>query len=148
MLWAIVSSWSCFSWLYTASPSLAAMNVISLISALTICWVPCVESSLVLLEEKRVFVMTSAFSWQNCVSLCPASFYSPRPNFPVTPGISWLSPFALESPMRKRTCVCVCVCVIFLSSSNIQIPLEAASCPFFYKWSILSFSFYISWTFL
>ena len=24
--------------------------------------------------------MTSAFSWQNSISLCPASFYIPRPN--------------------------------------------------------------------
>ena len=31
--------------------------------------------------------MTSAFSWQNSVSLCPASFCSLRPNLPVTPGI-------------------------------------------------------------
>ena len=30
--------------------------------------------------------MTSAFSWQNSVSLCPASFCTPRPNLPVTPG--------------------------------------------------------------
>ena len=27
-----------------------------------------------------------AFSWQNSVSLCPASFCSPRPNLLVTPG--------------------------------------------------------------
>ena len=32
--------------------------------------------------------MTSAFSWQNSVILCPASFCTPRPNLPVTPGIS------------------------------------------------------------
>ena len=30
--------------------------------------------------------MTSAFSWQNSISLCPASFHIPRPNLPVTPG--------------------------------------------------------------
>ena len=35
-----------------------------------------------------VFVMTSAFSWQNFISLCPASFRIPRPNVPVTPGVS------------------------------------------------------------
>ena len=29
--------------------------------------------------------MTSVFSWQNSISLCPASFRIPRPNFPVTP---------------------------------------------------------------
>ena len=32
--------------------------------------------------------MTSAFSWQNSISLCPASFCIPRPNLPVTPGIT------------------------------------------------------------
>ena len=37
---------------------------------------------------KRVFTMTSAFSWQNSVSLCPALFCTPRPNLPVTPSIS------------------------------------------------------------
>ena len=46
MIWAIVSSWSCFCWLYRASPSLAAKNIISLILVLTIWWSPCVESSL------------------------------------------------------------------------------------------------------
>ena len=42
---------SCFCWLYRASPSLAAKNIINLISVLTIWWRPCVESSLVLLEK-------------------------------------------------------------------------------------------------
>ena len=58
MIWATVSSQSFFSfsffffcWLYRASPSLAAKNIINLISVLTIWWCPCVESSLVLLEE-------------------------------------------------------------------------------------------------
>ena len=32
--------------------------------------------------------MITAFSWQNSFSLCPASFCTPRPNLPVTPGIS------------------------------------------------------------
>ena len=45
-----------------------------------------------------VFVMTSVISWQNSVSLCPASFYTPRPNLPVTPGISWLLTFAFQIP--------------------------------------------------
>ena len=29
--------------------------------------------------------MTSVVSWQNSVSLCPASFRIPRPNLPITP---------------------------------------------------------------
>ena len=51
MIWATVSSWSCFCWLYRAASYLAAKNIISLISVLTIWWCPCVESSLVLLED-------------------------------------------------------------------------------------------------
>ena len=35
-----------------------------------------------------VFAMTSAFSWQNSISLWPASFRIPRPNLPITPGVS------------------------------------------------------------
>ena len=46
-----ISSQSCFCWLYGASPSLAAKDIINLISVLTIWWSPCVKSSLVLLEE-------------------------------------------------------------------------------------------------
>ena len=44
MIWATVSSWSCFCWLYRASSSLASKNIINLISVLTIWWCPCVES--------------------------------------------------------------------------------------------------------
>ena len=51
IIWATVSSWSYFCWLYRASPSLAAKNIIILISVLAIWWCPCVESSPVLLEE-------------------------------------------------------------------------------------------------
>ena len=51
MIWATVSSQSCFCWLYRASPSLAAKNIINLISVLAIWWCPCVESSLMFLEE-------------------------------------------------------------------------------------------------
>ena len=101
MIWATVSSWSCFCWLYRASPSLAAKNIINLISVLTSWWCPCVESFQCC--WKRVFVMTTAFSWQNSVSICPVSFRIPRPNLPVTPGISWLPTFAFQSPIMKRT---------------------------------------------
>ena len=45
--------------------------------------------------------MTSAFSWQNSVSLCPTFFYTPRPNLPVTPGISQLLTFTFQSPIWK-----------------------------------------------
>ena len=82
MVCATASSQSCFCWLY---PSLAAKNMINLISVLTIWWCPCVESSLVLLEE--------GVCYDQCVllaKLCPASFCTPRPNLPVIPGVSWL----------------------------------------------------------
>ena len=47
--------------------------------------------------------MTSAFSWQNSISPCPASFCTPRPNLPVTPRVSRLPTFAFQSPVMKRT---------------------------------------------
>ena len=47
MIWATVSSRSCFCWLYRASPSLPAKNIINLISVLTIWWCPCVVFSCV-----------------------------------------------------------------------------------------------------
>ena len=50
-----------------------------------------------------IFASMSVFSWQNSISLCPASFCIPRPNLPVTPGISWLPTFAFQSPIMKRT---------------------------------------------
>ena len=51
----------------------------------------------------RVFPMTNAFSWPNSISLCPASFHIPRPNLPVTPGVSWLPTFVFQSSIMKRT---------------------------------------------
>ena len=39
------------------------------------------------------------------ISLCPASFCTPRPNLPVTPGVSRLPTFAFQSPIMKRTSV-------------------------------------------
>ena len=44
MIWVTVSAWSYFCWLYRASPSSAANNIINLILIMTICWCPCVES--------------------------------------------------------------------------------------------------------
>ena len=45
MIWATVSSQSCFCWLYRVSPSLTAKNIINLISVLTIWWCPWVVFS-------------------------------------------------------------------------------------------------------
>ena len=47
------------------------------------------------------FAMTSAFSWQNSVSLYPASFCTSRPNLPVTPGIL-TSCFCIPAPYDEK----------------------------------------------
>ena len=101
MIWATFRSQSCFCWLHKASPSLPAKNIISLISVMTIWWCPCVESSLVLLEE--------GVCYDQCVLLAklylplPCFIHILRPNLPVTPGVSWLATFAFQSPIMKRT---------------------------------------------
>ena len=51
----------------------------------------------------RVFAMTSVFSWQNSISLCPASFCTPRPNLPVIPVVSWLPTFASYLTYTQNT---------------------------------------------
>ena len=90
-----VSSQSCFGWLFRAS--LGAKNIINLILVLAIWWCPCVESSLVMLEE--------GVCYDQCVplaKLCPASFCTPRPNLPVTLGISWhLCPYGISALMPE-----------------------------------------------
>ena len=98
MIWATDSSRSSF-WLYRASSSPAAKNITNLILVLTLWWCPCVDSSLVLLEE--------GVCYDRCVlleklSLCPASFCTPRPNLPVTPGISWLFRFCIPVPYDEK----------------------------------------------
>ena len=58
MILATVSSWSCFCWLYRASSSLAAKNIMNLISVSAVWWYPCIESSLVLLWPVHSFGKT------------------------------------------------------------------------------------------
>ena len=99
MIWATVSSHSCFCWLYRASPSWAAKNIINLILVLTIWWCPCVEPSLVLLEEGVCYdqcvllakllafaLLHSVFQGQICL---------------LYPVFSWLPTFAFQSPIWK-----------------------------------------------
>ena len=100
MIWATVSSRSCFLTVssfsifgykeYNQSDFGVDYLMVSMYRVFSCCW-------------KRVFAMTSAFSWQNSISLCPASFHIPRPNLPVIPGISWLPTFAFQSVIMKRT---------------------------------------------
>ena len=109
MIWATVSCWSCFCWLYSTSPSLAAKNIINLTLVLAIWWCPCIESSLLLCCWERVFAMTSVFSWQTSISLCPASFRTPGPNLPVTPCCYKRLYFILCYSWVTFHCMCVCV---------------------------------------
>ena len=101
MIWATVSSRSCFCWLYGTSLSLAAKKnnqsdfcighlVMSMCRVFS-----CVVG--------RGYLLWPMFSWQNPVILCPASFCTLMPNLPVTPGISWLPTFAFQSPIMTRT---------------------------------------------
>ena len=60
MIWATVSSRSCVCWLYRASPSLTANNIINLILVLTIWWWPCVERFV--LFKEGVSYISSVFS--------------------------------------------------------------------------------------
>ena len=98
---AITSSWSepvisrsCFCWLYRASPSSAAKKyIIILISVLTIWWCPCVESSLVLLEENVCYDPCVLLA-QLCSPLPCFIFYSKAKLGLLTPGVSWLPAFS------------------------------------------------------
>ena len=46
--------------------------------------------------------MTSAFSREDSVSLCPASFCMPRPDLPVTPGILLTFYFCILIPYDEK----------------------------------------------
>ena len=69
--------------------------------------------------------MISAFSWQNSVSLCPASFCTPKPNLPVTPGVSQLPTFAFQSPIMKKTFFWVLVLKDIVDLHPITSPLAS-----------------------
>ena len=65
------------------------------------------------------------FFWQNSMKLCPSSFCTPRPNLPVTPGISWPPTFAFQSPIMKMTLFCG------VSSRRLQAFIELFNFSFF-----------------
>ena len=50
-----------------------------------------------------MFAMTSVFSWQKSIFLCPTSFCTARPNLLVTPDISLRPTFAFQSLIMQRT---------------------------------------------
>ena len=98
-MWATVSSQSCFCWLYRASPSLAAKNIINLILVLTIRWCrvfSCVVGRGCLLWPAPSFGKT-------LLAFVLLHFVLQGQTWPVTPGISWLPTFAFQYPIMKRT---------------------------------------------
>ena len=104
MIWATVSSWSC-GLVFADSIGLLHLwlqkNLISLISVLTIWWYPCVEASLVLLEEgvpyEQCLLLANIF-----LATFMLHFVPWRPNLPFTPDISWLPTFTFQSCIRKN----------------------------------------------
>ena len=123
---AIRSSWS----EPQSAPDLVFADCIELLhlwpQRISSIWFQCWPSgdvhmwSLLLCCWKRVFAMTSVFSWQNSISFCPALFCTPTPNLPVTPGVSWLPTFAFHSYIMKKTSflgVLVIKCLVGLQRS-------------------------------
>ena len=95
MIWATVSSQSYFYWLYRASPSLAAKNIINLIFIFMIWWSPRVVSSLMLLEE-GVSNDQGILLAKLLLAFALLHFVLLRPSLSVTPGISRLSTFVFN----------------------------------------------------
>ena len=90
MVWATVSSWSCFCWLYRASPSLKACEEYNQSDFGIDNLVMSMYRVISFVVGRGCLLRPVRFSWQISVSICPASFCTPRPNLPITPGISWL----------------------------------------------------------
>ena len=86
--------------------------------------------------------MTNVFSWQNSVSLCPASFCTPRPNLRVTPGISWLPSFTFHFPVMKSTSF-----FLVLVPEGLYVFIESFNLSFFCisGWGIDLDCCYIEW---
>ena len=59
--------------------------------------------------------MTNVVSWQNSVSLCPALFYTPKPNLFVTPGILLLTTLH-SNPLWWKVCFFFFFLVLILES--------------------------------
>ena len=69
MIWATVSSQSCFCWLYRVSPSSPAKNKINLILILTVWWCMC---KVISCPVGRGCLLWSVCFLSKTVSLCPA----------------------------------------------------------------------------
>ena len=101
LTFAIRSSWSepsgFFCCPYRTSRILTAKNIICLISFCIDHLVMAMYRVISCVVERGYLLWPVHSFWQNSDSLCPASFCTPRPNLPVTPGISLLPTFAFQS---------------------------------------------------
>ena len=104
-----VSSWSCFDWLYRASPSLNAKNIINQFS---VDQNQKSKSSILLLEQ--------GVGYDQCIVLAElldfACFIlSSKDKLPCLSRYFLTSYFNIPvSYDKKDVCVCVCVCVLVL----------------------------------
>ena len=85
--------------------------------------------------------MTSAFSWQNSVSLCSASFCTQRPIVSVIPGIFLTSYFCIPFPSDEKDMFFL-VLVLGLVSLHRTIQLQILSIS---GWSIDLDYYNIEW---
>ena len=103
MIWATVSSRSCFCWLYRAFPSLVTKNIVNLILIFT--------DHLVMSMYKIVpIVGRGCLLWPvpsggKTVSFCPTPFCTKGQTCLLLQVISWLSTFAFPFPMIKKISV-------------------------------------------
>ena len=141
MIWATVSFWSCFCWLYRVSPSLAAKNILNLILVLTIWWCPCVESSLVLSKE--------AVCYDQCVPLAklcwplPCFILHSKAKFACYSRYLLTSYFCIPVPYDEKNIFLVLVleCLVGLHKT-VQFQLLQHYC--FSGWSLSGFLWKVS----
>ena len=125
MIWARVSSRSYFCWLYRASPSSAAKNIINLISVLTIWWYMCKVISCVergsflwpvhsLLAFSLLHFVLQSQTWL----LCQVSFYittlydekNTRRNFSYLKICAYNNKFTKGWKDSLGRCICPNIC--------------------------------------
>ena len=113
MIWATVSSWSCFCWLYRASPSLAAKNIINLISVLTIWWCPRVESSGPLDSIKSTLLLMTKhwplIIWYPAISITTKNLSSVPEPCTLSPCLHRQPPLSFSRTTWCRHCPPPCV---------------------------------------
>jgi len=67
------------------------------------CGLPSMGSHRVKHDWSDLAAAAAVHSLSKTANFCPASFCIPKPNLPVTPGISWFPIFAFQFPLMKRT---------------------------------------------